>query len=595
MPRVSSSGSASPAPAPSPTQAARAWAEAVDFASSSLRRQAVARTKAPTTGPAPVQDAFALYRTWQENDLGNARLFRVPLGASTGWAVHATTDGDDGFLELFDGRGTPLASGVTTFAPGGQRVVQWDSTFGAVRERVAPFGVSSSVADFRTALAGAAAPGSTHGTTVDVAEARAAARIMVGGELTTRSIDGFESAALHRVLADDAPQLTHGARSFVSSLGTLYLENSGRKVRKVKEGAVLTGTSAFAQAARLASAEVAGRKSTPHAAAFLELSRSAWSLLPTQVVPATLTEARAALVAAGATTAEAKAAVARLDPGTRALFVGRLYDAAVDGPAPAVKGAAVFAASADGKQVAGVYAPQASAAPPADGGDARSIIAGLTGVDREVQVLDVDGGVSRLRWAPSWGGEIRARLTVPADGSEPVVDQVTVPAVSEPPLAALLGQHLAVTHGATQVMGWVGRDDASGPGFIVAHRPGGQGPARLDEVRIHLGGATSTVTAKPLGAADSGLARDLALVLARRHAQDLVASPEMSDGARLEVALRTGWAQPSALQAQDSEESAVGFDPATERFQFMLPSVWGDNAVFVTFAQDGTLRVEDFN
>ena len=45
----------------------------------------------------------------------------------------------------------------------------------------------------------------------------------------------------------------------------------------------------------------------------------------------------------------------------------------------------------------------------------------------------------------------------------------------------------------------------------------------------------------------------------------------------------------------DPAESAVGFNPATDALQFQLPHVWGDNAVFVTFAKDGSARLEDFN
>ena len=41
-------------------------------------------------------------------------------------------------------------------------------------------------------------------------------------------------------------------------------------------------------------------------------------------------------------------------------------------------------------------------------------------------------------------------------------------------------------------------------------------------------------------------------------------------------------------------DSAVGFNTTTDRAQFVLPRVWGDNAVFVTFQKNGTVRVEDF-
>ena len=129
------------------------------------------------------------------------------------------------------------------------------------------------------------------------------------------------------------------------------------------------------------------------------------------------------------------------------------------------------------------------------------------------------------------------------------------------------------------------------------HKPAGtRGPIDLVTVRIALGGA-ATVTPKAIGttAADTALARDLALVLARAHAHDMVKDPGIGDDARLEVALRTGWTQANELEAQDASSSPVGFTPASERVQLMLPRVWGDHAVVVTFAKNGTLRIEDTN
>jgi hypothetical protein len=75
----------------------------------------------------------------------------------------------------------------------------------------------------------------------------------------------------------------------------------------------------------------------------------------------------------------------------------------------------------------------------------------------------------------------------------------------------------------------------------------------------------------------------------------MVAEPSISDAARLEVALRTRWATFSDLQQVNPADSAVGFNATKDRVQFMLPGVWGDNAVFVTFQKDGAVRVEDFN
>ncbi len=65
---------------------------------------------------------------------------------------------------------------------------------------------------------------------------------------------------------------------------------------------------------------------------------------------------------------------------------------------------------------------------------------------------------------------------------------------------------------------------------------------------------------------------------------------------RFEYHLRTAAATASGLKRiTDPDESPVGFDPATDAFQFQLARVWGDNSVFVTLAKDGTGRLEDFN
>jgi hypothetical protein len=112
-----------------------------------------------------------------------------------------------------------------------------------------------------------------------------------------------------------------------------------------------------------------------------------------------------------------------------------------------------------------------------------------------------------------------------------------------------------------------------------------------------VGGASAVVKPKRLvtSASDVELARQLSLGLARTHAASMVTDPSVPDAARLEVALRTRWATFSDLEQVDPANSAVGFDPAKDRVQFMLPGVWGDNAVFVTFEKRGAVRVEDLN
>lgn len=583
-------------------EVARTWAEGVDFRRG-LRGLEVARTKAPTTGPEAVQRAYALHRTWEDGDLGSTRLLRVPVEGRTLFAIHTRTDGDDGFLELFSDRGALLASGVVGLrevSPGRfSPTITWDDEPGAVRERLAPRGVAPEIEAFHAGLEAARAEGSPLGRTISAGEVRTAVAPMVGPELTTSSIDGFENAAIHRMLADGGERLTHGARSFAAGLGRLYLDQQPRALRKLADealGAAIERPGAFGEAARLATAEVKGRRQGPKVSAFVELTRAAWGLLPSHVVPATRAEAVALLREAGGTAAAARATVEHLAGEDRRLYTAKIISAA-GGGWPKLEGVAILSSSEDGKKVAAAFVPRAPDG--AGGAEPRELVRGLTGVDREVEVLErapIEGGERLdLAWRPTWGGRITARLTVPAGEGEVVASGLVAQPAREPMLAAALRERLAPAHGPVELLGWIGRDNNQGPGFWVAHRPEGHpGPARLSEIRIRLGGE-ATITPKVLGARDEAAARDLAVQLARAHAEDMVSDPELAELARLEVALRTGWTQPADLVSVDPGDSPVGFDPATERFQLMLPSVWGDNAVVVTFAKDGTLRVEDLN
>jgi hypothetical protein len=67
-------------------------------------------------GPLPeeVRTAHAYYHQhYTQADIGSARVYRVPTGRKTTYAVRVTTDGDDGYLEVYDERGGLLAAGRT--------------------------------------------------------------------------------------------------------------------------------------------------------------------------------------------------------------------------------------------------------------------------------------------------------------------------------------------------------------------------------------------------------------------------------------------------------------------------------------------------
>lgn len=60
------------------------------------------------------------YRNVLENDWGNVRVFRIPVDGAPTFAVRVTSDGGDGWLEVFDERGGTLGTARTDCG-----LVQW--------------------------------------------------------------------------------------------------------------------------------------------------------------------------------------------------------------------------------------------------------------------------------------------------------------------------------------------------------------------------------------------------------------------------------------------------------------------------------------
>jgi hypothetical protein len=605
MPPVRPSPPTSPASSirVAPADSARHWAESQNVTSAAWRRLATAPALAETTGPSQVQQAYALYKTWEDRDLGSARVVKADVDGRVVFGVHATTDGDDSYLELYSARGELLASGVSDAAG----AITWDQPGTMTgRDRIAPRAGSASVVAFHSAITDGVDVGSALGPRLSVDEARRGARQLIGSELSMASVDGEERAAIGRALAD-GHDTTPAARSFLLRLSDVHGTTGPKALRNI-ESTPLLATLAGASASSLSSstlmtATVSGRKDAPRLQAFSELTRATLGQLPTQLTPATPSEAQALLKAAGATSNEAKGAVqgalAGLDHPQ--LFTGAVFslDASSSLSVPRQEGVAVFASSGDGKRIAAIVVPQAQ---PSSAGP-QAAIRTITGVDRPIDGLTVVApGIFDLEWRPKNGGRITARLNL-TDPQRPQIEQSSVPPVVEAGLRALLEADLQTSLGSpVTVLGFVGRDTTAGPGSIVAHRPqGAPGPVTLAEVRVRPdfanGGRIVTVTPRRLGtgAADRTLGQDLALLLARAHAATLVADPAVGDDARLEVALRTGDSQTTGLVALTAADSPVGFDPALHRAQYMLPSVWGDNAVVVTLARDGSVVVEDVN
>ncbi len=64
--------------------------------------------------PEEVREAYAFYyQHFEEADIGSARVYRVPAGKTPTLAVRVLTDGDDGYLEVYDAKGKFLAAGRT--------------------------------------------------------------------------------------------------------------------------------------------------------------------------------------------------------------------------------------------------------------------------------------------------------------------------------------------------------------------------------------------------------------------------------------------------------------------------------------------------
>jgi hypothetical protein len=65
--------------------------------------------------PRSVQKAYAFYKEQvQDEDWGNVYLLQVPVeGVGPTYAVRVTTDGDDGWLEVFDAQGRNAGVGRT--------------------------------------------------------------------------------------------------------------------------------------------------------------------------------------------------------------------------------------------------------------------------------------------------------------------------------------------------------------------------------------------------------------------------------------------------------------------------------------------------
>ncbi len=73
--------------------------------------------------PKAVREAYEFYKKhFEDADIGSVRDYVVPAVGKTTYAIRVRTDGDDGYLEVYDEKGKFLAAGRTYI-----EVVAWGS------------------------------------------------------------------------------------------------------------------------------------------------------------------------------------------------------------------------------------------------------------------------------------------------------------------------------------------------------------------------------------------------------------------------------------------------------------------------------------
>jgi len=545
---------------------AKAWAVAFDFQDSG----ALASLSLADTSKAPenVRRALAFYQTWEEQDLGNARILKVPLSRTTAWAVYTSTDGDDGFLEMFDARGKLLASGVTAPPPAG---VNWDATAGAVRNRLLEGSSQNEIAEFAAAVDGFRQnpPGQN---AVTRTEMNSALKHLVEKH-TDDVLDKTEKAALLKT-ALEVP-LHQTARQLAEKMAAFYSTPAEVKLTGLRQTPLEKG--------EIASAKVSQKGFPPRFQTVQTLALSAWNLRPSQVMVATPTGAIAHLMDTGLKKAEASSMLNKLQP-HQTLYTGQLFE---DGPAgiPITRGLAVFSVDEANRTIKALRMPKTD--------DAESVRQDLSKrLQREytipqtvadaVAIDSPNGPVLTVRWQPPTGGTLSCDLDT---SSTPM----GISNLSLPQLPGSTEEALSQRMSGQKVLSYANEGNT----WWVAHQPIAGGPVSTSAITIEIGGDTGAIAPKNFTRADVERARNLALGLARIHGEGMVSDPSYTDAQRLEVALKTRFRPLEDMKSQDA--SSPAWVQGTDVLQFELPSVWGDNAIFVTFTRNGQVRLEDMN
>jgi len=581
---------------------ARAYAEDFDFEGDSSTE--VPRDEAATTGPTWVQRAFQLHHSWEERDLGSVRLYKWTVERYRVWAIRTSTDGDDSFIELFDGYGALLASGIGGFEPdpdsesGFHPIITWDDTPGAERDRIAPVDFSGDVTRFWSEVADSQAADSPSGATTSTSEARALAEILLAGPASTDPLDGWEKATMWRALADRAINLTTTARSALDSQ-TRFYQNRFQQLGTVTAAQMSTLglPSSMSTRVKAARAPVTGDVALTGQSELIRVT-ARLGVMPTGEAPASVTALRSAAIRVGCTETQAASLLHAIgaDASGARIFVGSAFTTGSDFFPVIQPGSLWFVASpATGRVWAVRLIPSGETAAGWDA-KAEAAIAAATGVTRDARLVQLrprDGGAYLdLEYARPDGGVLAIVLWLANSGQADAAIRAYSPGL-DPELRQNLADTIQSKLGGPAV-DVVGANTADGSTYLALYRAGTSATVRLARVdfvantvtRLTLQSDSSPVPTAELAA--------LALSAARQRAETMVA--DAGDMALVEVLLRTAWKTPEDLvRITDPADSPVGYDPATEVAQFMLESVWGDNAVVVTYAKVGTVRVEDVN
>jgi len=91
--------------------------------------------------PKQVQEAFNFYfNNVEQKDWGSVGVYKTHVDGHVVYAVHTSTDGDDGYTELFNFAGKRLATGLTGYKSDGKggfdNITTWDAKLGGVRAKI---------------------------------------------------------------------------------------------------------------------------------------------------------------------------------------------------------------------------------------------------------------------------------------------------------------------------------------------------------------------------------------------------------------------------------------------------------------------------